>query len=95
MLYYERIDISEGTDPTKSNNSKECMICHYWFFNHGFKFQDSVCNGCHDLTMLSVNISDIAIIIVENVDYHCIICNSKPEAINLLEIAVLEDRGYI
>ena len=95
MLYYERIDISEGTDPTKSNNSKECMICHYWFFNHGFKFQDSVCNGCHYLTMLSVHISDIAIIIVENVDYHCIICNSKPEAINLLEIAVLEDRGYI
>ena len=31
------------------------------FFNHGFKLQDSVCNGCHDLTMLSVNISDIAL----------------------------------
>ena len=28
----------------------------------GFNFQDYVCNGCHDLTMLSVNISDIAII---------------------------------
>ena len=32
------IDISEGADPTKSNKSKECIICHYWFFNHGFKF---------------------------------------------------------
>ena len=57
MLYYDRTDISKGIDPTKSNRSKECMICHYWFFNHGFKFQDSVYNGCHDLTMLSVNIS--------------------------------------
>ena len=25
MLYYERIDISERIDPTKSNGSKECM----------------------------------------------------------------------
>ena len=52
MLYYDRIDISKGIDPTKSNRSKECMICYYWFFNHEFKFQDSVCNGCHDLTIL-------------------------------------------
>ena len=49
------------------------MIFHYWFFNHGFKFQDSVCNGCHQLTMLSVNISDIAFITAKNVDYHYII----------------------
>ena len=69
MLYYNRIYISEGIDSTKSNRSKECMICHYWFLNHGFKFQDSVCNGYHDLTMLNVNISDIVIITVENVDY--------------------------
>ena len=75
MLYYDGIDISEGTDLHKSNNSKECMICHYWFFNHGFKFQDSVCNGCYELTMLSVNISDIVIITVKNVDYCCIIHN--------------------
>ena len=64
MLYYDRIDISEGNDLAKSNNSKKCMICHYWFFNPGFKFQDYVCNGCHYSTMLSVNISDIAIITV-------------------------------
>ena len=42
MLYYDRIDIRKGNDLIKSNNSKECMICHYWFFNHGFEFQDSV-----------------------------------------------------
>ena len=72
------------------------MIWHYWFFNHGFNFQDYVCNGCHDLTILSVNIRDTAIIIVKNVDYCCIIHNiSKSEAINLLENSVLEDRGYI
>ena len=65
MLYYERTDVSKGTDLTKSNSSKECMICHYWFFNHGFKFQDFVYNGCHDLTMLCLNISDITIIMLK------------------------------
>ena len=55
-----RIDIS-----AKSNNNKECMICHYWFFNHEFEFHDSVCNGCHNLTMLSVNISENAIVTIK------------------------------
>ena len=65
-------------------------------FNHGFKFQDSACNGCHDLTVSSVGISNIAIITVKNVDYRCIIHNiSKSEAINLLKNSVLEDCGYI
>ena len=75
MVHYNRIDVSEGIDRTKSNKSRECMICHYCFFNHGFKFQDSVCNGCLDLTILCLNISDIAIITVKNVEYHYIIYN--------------------
>ena len=96
MLCYDRIDISGGIDPPKNTRRRECMICHYWLFNHGFKFQDSVCNGCHDLTMLSVSISDIAIITVKNVDYRCIIHNIiKSEVINLLRNSVLEDCGYI
>ena len=96
MLYYDRIDISEGVDPTKSNKSRECMIFYYLFFSHGFKFQDNVCNGCYNLTMLSVNISVIVIISVKNVDYRCIIYNiSKSEAINLLKRSIFENRGYI
>ena len=71
-------------------------ICHYFFFNHGFEFGDSICNGCHDLSTLSFNISDIAIIAVKNIDYRCIIHNiSKSEAIDLLESSVLKDREYI
>ena len=42
-------------------------------FNNGFKFQDSVSSGCHDLTVLCLNVSDITIITVENVNYRCII----------------------
>ena len=45
MLYYDRIGIGDEIDPTKSNKSRDCMICHYFLFNHEFKFQDSLCNG--------------------------------------------------
>ena len=31
-IEYERIDISEGIDVNKINLSKECNICHYWYF---------------------------------------------------------------
>ena len=32
MLQYERIDVSEGIDIIKLDKSKECMMCHYWYF---------------------------------------------------------------
>ena len=81
MLYCDRIHLSEGIYLAKSNNSKECIIHRYRFFNQGWKFQDSICNGCHNLTMLSINITNVAIVTVKNVDYCCIIHNSKSEAI--------------
>ena len=34
-------------------------------FNHGFKFQYLVCNGCHYLSILCLNTSNIAIITVK------------------------------
>ena len=30
MLYFDSIDISEGTDVNKTSESKECDFCHYW-----------------------------------------------------------------
>ena len=40
MLQYEKIDISEGTDVSKTSASKECELCHYWCFKDvGFKFE--------------------------------------------------------
>ena len=72
------------------------MICYYLLLNHGFKFEDSVCNGCHDLTMSSVNIIDTTIITIKSVDYRCIIHNiNQSEAINLFKHSGLENRGYI
>ena len=37
MVYYDRINIREGIDRAKRNNTKECMICNYWPLNQRFK----------------------------------------------------------
>ena len=74
MLYYDRIDVSEGIDVKKTRASKECDIFHYWYFlNFSFKFQSNVCNRRHDLLMMSISLSDIAILNIKGSDYRCII----------------------
>ena len=65
MLYYDRIDLSAGIDVATSNESKECMVCHDWYFNHGFNFQNSDCNDCHDLTKLCLNLSDTLLLLLK------------------------------
>ena len=38
MLKYDTNDLSEGTDVNKTSASKECDICHYWYYKDiGFK----------------------------------------------------------
>ena len=63
MLYYDRIYFSEGIDINKTSASKECNIYHCWYFlNKGLKFQTCVCNKCHDLLMMSMNLRDIYVL---------------------------------
>ena len=94
MLYFDRIDVSEGIDINKtsaycvkSTSAKECDICHYWYLlNFSFKLQPNVCNRCHDLLMMSMNLINIAILNIKGSDYQCIIILiSKNEAIYLME----------
>ena len=86
MLQYERIDISKGIDFDKSDKSKECMICHYWYFKDiGYKYEPHVCNKYHDLLMVVYDLKNFIILIIKGVDYRCYVFNmSKNDAINLL-----------
>ena len=69
MLYYDRTDVSEGTYVNKTSASKECEICHYWYFlNYSFKFQSNVYNRCHDLLMMSTNLCDMAVLNIKGSD---------------------------
>ena len=87
MLYYDRIDVSQGIDANKTSVLKECIICHYWYFlDEEFKFQRSVFKGCHYILMMSMNLQEIGVLNIFSVDYLCIINEiSKSEAINLFK----------
>ena len=95
MLYYDRIDVSEGIDVNKTGALKECNICNYWYFlNCSFKFQSNFCNRCHDLLMMSINLSNISILNIKSSDYCCIISLiSKNEVIKLLQNADLTEKS--
>ena len=57
MLQLERIDFSEGIYVNKTSLSKECELCHYWFFKDvGFRFEEHVCNGWHDLFTMAYSL---------------------------------------
>ena len=66
MLHYDRIDFFEAVDVNEASESKGCDVYHYWYFlNKGFKFQPYVYNSCHDLLMISMTFSNIAILNIE------------------------------
>ena len=94
MLYFDRIEVSESIDVNKTSASKECVICHYWYFlKCSFKFQPNVCNRRHNLLMMSMNLSDIAILNIKGSSYHCFISLiSKNETLNLLQNADLSKK---
>ena len=72
------------------------MICHYWYFNTGFKYQPYVCNTCHNFNMTVQNLSYFFIVTVKNVDYRCYIVGvNKNDVINLLNNSVLANMGVL
>ena len=55
MLEYDRINILGVIDVNKTSASKECDICHFWYFKDiGFKYELYLCNGCHDLMQKAI-----------------------------------------
>ena len=91
MLYFDRTDVSEGINVNKTSASKECDVSRYWrFLNYSFKFQPNVCNRWHDLLMIFMNLSDIAVLKIKGSGFRCIISFiSKNKAINLMQNADL------
>ena len=70
----------------KTNKSKECMICHYWYFvDNNYKYEGEVCNECHDKSMMAYEFKTIAIMNVKGIDYRCLILNmTRNDAIDRL-----------
>ena len=95
MLYFDATDVSEEIDYNKTSASKECDICHYWYFlNKGFKFQPNICYRRHDLLMMSMSLNDIALLNIKGSNNRYIIgLISKNEAITLMQNADLTEKS--
>ena len=92
-----KIDVSEGIDINKSNKSKECDICHYWYFlDNNFNYEPYLCNGCHDLMQKAINFNDVSIVSIKGSDYRIHFWYmSKSDAINLLNNSVLDNKRVL
>ena len=97
MLQYEKNDASKGIDVNKTSASKECKLCHYWFFKDvGFKFEKHVCNWCHDLLTVAYSLKNIAILSAKGDSFRCLLTGiSKNEALQKLNNSVTYDRGVL
>ena len=90
MLQYEKIDMSEGIDVNKTSTN-------YWFFKDvGFKFEDHICNGCHDLLTIAYSLKNMAILSAKGTTFRCLLMGtSKNEALKKLNNSVTYDRAVL
>ena len=97
MLEYEIIYISEVIDLNKSDKSKECDVCHYWYFlDKHFNYEPYLCNVCHDLMQKAMSYNDVAVFSIKGSDFRIHSWYmSKSDAINLLNNYVLDNKGVL
>ena len=97
MLEYDRIDISEGIDINKSSASKECNICHYWYFlDKNFNYDPYLNNESHDLMEKAMSFKNVAIVSIKGnncrIHFYYI---SRNDAIALMTNSNLHDKNGV
>ena len=73
------------------------MLCHYWFFKDiGFKFEEHVCNGCHNLLTMAYSLKNIGILSAKGATFgYLLMGTSKNEALKKLNNSVTYDRRVL
>ena len=98
MLEYDKIDISEAIHVDKTSVSRECKMCHYWYFKDiNFKYEPHLCNGCHGLMQIAVSFNDVAIVYAKGSAYRIHFWYmSKDDAINMMNnFSLIEKMGIL
>ena len=55
MLEYDRIDISEGIDINRcEETSARCSLCKFFLLDKNFSYGPFLCNGCYDMSLKAV-----------------------------------------
>ena len=74
--------------------SKECDVCHYWYFKDiGFKHEPSLCNSCHDLMQKAVSYNNVAIVYVKGNAYRIHFWYMSNGAMKIMNGSNLVDKG--
>ena len=96
MLQYKKIVVSERIDVNKTSATKGCELCRYWFFKDvGFKFEEHLCNGCHDLLTMAHSLKNVAILIAREITFRFLLMGiSKNEALKKLSNSVTYNCKY-
>ena len=98
MLAYERINISDGIDVNKSDESKERTLCHYWYFlDKSFSYGLYLCDEYYNMTQKCNKFKNIAIIRIKKSVYRtCFLFMSKHEARKLRANSnVIDKKGFL
>ena len=97
MLQNQKIDVSEGININTASASKECELFHYWIFKDiGFKFEEYVCNKCHDLLTMAYSLKNIEILNAKGATFRCILMGiSKNEGLKRLNNSVTSDKEVL
>ena len=87
---------SQGIDLNKRSASKECDICHYWYFlDENFNYEPYLCNGCPDLMQKAMSFNDVANVSIKGNNYRIHFWYmSKNDAINLMNNSSLNEKNW-
>ena len=84
MMQLRKIETSKGIDLNETDKSKECKICHYNYFDNGFKFDLKICNECNWVINFFGN---FAIIYVNGIGYRFFMFDmAEEDVIELIEL---------
>ena len=99
MLEYDRIDVSEGIDIKKCNETlRECSLCKfYYFLNKNFNYQMYLSDRCHDMSMKVNSMQNLAIIYHKGNAYRVnFVFMSKNDAFNLIKNSnIIDKKGVL
>ena len=95
MLDYDRIDISEGIDIHKcEETSKKCSLCKfYYFLDKNFRYGPFLYNSCYDMSLKAISMKNLAIINHNGNHYRANFAFiTKNDAFNLIKNATIIDK---
>ena len=96
MLEYDRIDLSEGIDVNKcEDTSKKCSLCQYYYFVFkNFNYRRYLCDGRHGMSVKALSMQHLTIIYHNGHAYRVnFMVMSKNDAFNLIKNSIITDKN--